>query len=340
MTNPNPDMMNQLTLMLQQGMSTAEVAKTLNIKLDEQTHELLTTLKQQLDLAAALAKQSALSQGATVPDSSARVGKTYDYSNSTYTTATDNSAGVGDVSRQAGDNTGVQLALNQMLSKQGDLRSQDPSYNQAGDSAGFFNSRDPYSQYERPVDASINEASNSSFTENSLPVDDYPQFGADSQPRAGIPDTYGDNNRDTSISSGLNSDMNSTGYNRYNNSDGRSSSVQKQYSYGSDYSDGEGAQKISSHRNSSSSSYSGGHPSSAGMLGSPPFRNAGDSASGANASFGHQLSDDGRGPASYGSKSQTFKGQQFVRAPSGARPLMTFDSSRGRSSRGGYREKW
>lgn len=348
-SNPNPDM-NQLTLMLQQGMSIPEVAKAMNIKLDEQTHELLSTLKQQLDLATALAKQSTIGQGSTVPGQG-EVGKTYDYSDVNFANAGENNT-VNDVNQKPGENTGVQVALNQMLTKQQgqvvpDYRAQDPAYPQARDPSGsvyYTDSRDPYSQ--RPLDTSVGDVPNTSFSDKGIQGENYSSYGADSLNRTDIPDsvTYGEFNRDPNISSGLNSEIHSSGFSRYNSGDSRSGSVQKQYSYGSDYSDSEGAQKISSHRNSSSSSYSGG--ASGGLIGSPPFRNTGDShiGTGSGPGFGRQASDEGkfnRGHGSYGNKPQGYKGgQSFGRG--GPQPLMAYDSGRGRGrhGRGGYREKW
>jgi hypothetical protein len=353
--NPNPDM-NHLTHMLQQGMSIAEVAKSMNIKLDEQTNELLTTLKQQLDLATALAKQSAVNQGpGSVPSEQGEVGKTYDYSNVNYA-ANENSSGTNNMNPASSDNSGVQMVLNQMLTKQQgsviDYRTQDPAYSQARDSGdGYYNnSRDPYSQVDnRPLDTSGGDLSDTSLTDKSLGAEGYSLYRGDSQTRSDIqaPVTYGEYNRDSNISSGVNSDIHSTGYNRYSNSDSRSGSVQKQYSYGSDYSENEGAQ-ITSHRNSSSSSYTAGGAATgpASLLGSPPFRNTGESQSGSsslsNPGFGRQLSDEGkftRGHGPYGNTPQSYKGgQQFNR--SAPRPLMSFDTGRGRGGRGGYREKW
>ncbi|XP_053374468.1 cyclin-dependent kinase 13-like [Mercenaria mercenaria] len=354
-SNPNPDM-NQLTQMLQQGMSIAEVAKSMNIKLDEQTHELLTTLKQQLDLATALAKQSAVNQGSAPPDQG-EVGKTYDYSNAKYA-KTENSSSLNNLNPNTSDNSGVQIALNQMLTKpQGpvvDYRAQDPTYSQARDPSGgyYSDSRDPYSQFDnRPLDTSGGDLSDTSLAEKGIGSEGYSSYGTDSQTRGDIPAsvTYGEYNRDSNISSGLNSDIHSTGYNRYSSTETRSGSVQKQYSYGSDYGENEvqGAQ-ITSHRNSNSSNYSGGASGPASLIGSPPFRNVGDSKVGtgplSNPGFGRQLSDEGkfnRGHGPYGNKPQGYKGgQQFARG--GPRPLMSFDSGRGRGShsRGGYREKW
>lgn len=367
-SNPNPDM-NQLTLMLQQGMSIAEVAKSMNIKLDEQTRELLNTLKQQLDIATALAKQSAINQGSTVPVSdSSGLGKTYDYSNSSNSSANyvgpgggENSVDVGEMNpamQATGDNSGVQIALNQMLNKQGqgmtDYHSQDRAYTQARDSneSVYYNdSRDPYPQYDHGTrDTSVGDALDTNRTDQA--VKEFNAYGSDSQNRTDIsePTTYGEFNHDSIISSGLNSEVHPVGFNRYGNAEPRSSSVQKQYSYGTDNYENEGAQKISSHRNTSSSNYSGGSSGPPSLLGSPPFRNSGDgsiatgSVSAPNQAFGRQLSDDGkfiRGP--YGNKPQLFKGgQSFSRGAGGPRPLMPFDSGRGRG-RGdyrGYREKW
>ena len=345
-SNPNPDM-NQLTQMLQQGMSIAEVAKSMNIKLDEQTNELLTTLKQQLDLATALAKQSAINQG---PADQGEVGKTYDYSNTNYS-VNDNSSGTNNGNPASSDNSGVQIALNQMLTKQQgsvvDYHTQDPTYSQARDSGdGYYNnSRDPYSQFDsRPLDTSGGDLSDTSLTDKSLGGEGYSSYRADSQTRTDIQAPYGEYSRDSNISSGVNSDMHSAGYNRYSNTDSRSASVQKQYSYGSEFGENEGAQ-ITSHRNSSSSG-GGGGSGPASLLGSPPFRNSGESQSGsgslANPGFGRQLSDEGkfnRGHGPYGNTPQSYKGgQQFNR--SAPRPLMSFDTGRGRAGRGGYREKW
>lgn len=353
-SNPNPDM-NQLTQMLQQGLSIPEVAKAMNIKLDEQTHELLTTLKQQLDLATALAKQSAVNQGSAVPNQEG-VGKTYDYSNASFSVAGENNSNINSVNQPpAGDNTGVQIALNRMLTKQQgqvvtDYRSQDPTFTQTRDPSGglyYSDTRDPYSHYDnRPLDTSV-ELSDTSFTDKGIAGENFSAYGTDSQNRTDVPDSisYGEYSHDSNISSGLSSDIHPAGLNRYNSGESRPGSVQKQYSYGSDYSDSEGAQKIGSHRNSSSSSYAG-PAASGGFIGSPPFRNAGDSQIGAGPGpgFGLQSSDEGklkRGPGSYGSKPQGYKGQQFSRG--GPRPLMSFDSGRGRghnNGRGGYREKW
>ena len=262
----NPDM-NQLTIMLQQGMSIDEVAKSMNIKLDEQTYELLTTLKQQLDLAAALAKQSALSQAVVAPvglpgevtmaGAGNDVGKTYDYS---VQFAAGNSA--------VGGNNGT-VYMNDISQKPGsvgvgdysqDFSAQNPAYpagGNLGDGGG-----DPYTNYESrnmdisndSVDMAVDSSSRERLHSGGA---EFGGYGAD-----GV-GGYGEYGRE-----GL--DKGVGGYTRYSGSEGRPG-AQKQYSYGSD---SESAQRISSHRNSNSSNYS--NTSGPGipilMDASPPFR--------------------------------------------------------------------
>ena len=99
----DPDM-QQLTVLLQQGGSIQDVANSLNINLDEQTTELLKTLKQQLDLAATLQTVPVLPNSSTSVVSSQSVTTSvheagysqastgYDYSSSSYTDTYSSSA--------------------------------------------------------------------------------------------------------------------------------------------------------------------------------------------------------------------------------------------------------
>ncbi|KAL4222446.1 Cyclin-dependent kinase 12 [Mactra antiquata] len=326
-SNPNPDM-NELTAMLQQGLSVEEVANSLNITLDEQTHGLLTTLKKQLDLATAIAKQTAMNQGFAVPDKSG-VGKTYDYSNASYN---DDSSGT----KSSSDNTGV--ALNQRLSQPGqtytDFTTQDPLYSQARASGNNSYSTESGDTYTFDKTTSADHADK---------TEGYSSFHTESVSKE--LSSFVDHNRDhASISSVVNSD-----FNQYSGSgdDVRSGGVQKQYSYGDN---NDGAQTTGLHRSTSSSNYSG---SSAGLssLLSPPFRNT--SSEGAT-NVGYRRtssSDDGslnRGQGAYGNKPPHYSGgggPQFSRSGQGGpRPLLSYDSGRGRgppgSHRGGFRENW
>lgn len=322
--NPNPDM-NQLTLMLQQGMSIDEVAKTMNIKLDEQTYELLSTLKQQLDLASALAEQSAISQSSSVQPDQGEVGKTYDYSHGQPTVSSvsnysnDIKADVSNVAVSGHTSTG--------------------EYSQSQDGSFYDdNSRDPYSGYDNRNmtlcnDAQSERTGDGAFRDKSA---DYSGYGSDvpSRPEA---QGYGDFGQDSVVPHGPDS---GAGYNRYGDSDSRPG-AQKQYSYGSD--NGETVQP--GHRNSSSSSFSTGSSGPPGLLSSPPFRKS-DSVPG----FGRQHSDEGkysRGRGGMGRKSPSFAGGgHYGRGggPSGGRPLMMMDSGRGRGrgdfNRGQYKGKW
>lgn len=312
-SNPNPDM-NELTAMLQQGMSVEEVAESLNITLDEQTHSLLTTLKKQLDLATAIAKQS-MNQGFAVPDQSG-VGKTYDYSNASYS---DDSA-----NKPSGDSSGVQIALNQMLSQQ------------QGQNFVDYNTQDPsYSQARGPADSVYSSETGADLT-NTDKGEGYSSFRPDSVGRVDMKDSssFGDH----SISGGVNSD-----FKQYGSDDLRAGSVQKQYSYG----DTDGAQGPGLHRNSSTSSFPGNAAGPPGMLSSPPYRNAGDGGVAANVVYRRTSSEDGkftRGHGLYGNKPQGYNtAPQFGRGGQGGpRPLMSYDvAGRGRGNhRGGFREKW
>ncbi|XP_052248155.1 cyclin-dependent kinase 12-like isoform X2 [Dreissena polymorpha] len=311
--NTNPDM-NQLTYMLQQGMSIDEVAKTMNIKLDEQTYELLATLKQQLDLAAALAKQSGMLSHGVDTSQNESVGKEYDYSDPSLganAMLDHNSRKYGnDLSSAMSDPSGGGLIVG----------AGDYSQDYQMPSALLPQSRVPgqvgMANYEnRSMD--ISNDSNDNIMDSSgrerLHSGDYMGYGNDLQ--GGGFGAYG---------KPAVSDPALTGYNPH-------LSAQKQYSYGSD--NGETAQRISSHRNSNASNYSGdisGLPSLLGV--SPPFKKV-DPSSGQG--FKHQLStDDGKfGRSGLG---QTFSGTQFVSSQgTQPRPLMSFDPSgprgRGRS---------
>lgn len=299
--NPNPDM-NQLTLMLQQGMSIDEVAKSMNIKLDEQTFELLTTLKQQLDLASALAKQSAISQPGTVLGEQGDVGKTYDYS----------------------QHGGVASDINSVSAPppppQGHIAGseypQEPAYPQPRDqpdSAFYGDSRDPYTSYDNRNmdlcgDSNLQRTSDGSFRDKSAKGGmDYSGYGSDS-------------------ASAYPTDPVRSGYNRYGEAEPRPG-AQKQYSYGSD-----NGETVHSHRNSSTSSFSGGSSGPPSILSPPPFRKS-DSVS----SFG-QHQDEGKyshGRGGMGRKSPSFAGHFGRSGPqSGPRPLL-MDHDRGRG-RGGF----
>lgn len=319
--NANPDM-NQLTIMLQQGMSIDEVAKSMNIKLDEQTFELLTTLKQQLDLASALAKQSAIGQSATVLGETGDVGKTYDYSQS-QVAGTSAIPGSGTFPNDMALAAGVPTASAGTEFNQ-DLRSQDkssyPQQRDPGDSAFYGETRDPYTNYDNRSmdlcnDSNAERPSDASFREKSA------LGGADYSGYVSEGSGYGDYSRD-----GVDSAR--QGYNRYSESASRPP-AQKQYSYGSD--NGETLQH--SHRNSSSSSFSGG--SGPPSLLSPQFRKS-DSVP----SYSQQHSDEGKysrgGRTGMGRKSPSFAGH-FSRGggQSASRPLMMMDHDRGRNS-GGY----
>lgn len=310
--NTNPDM-NQLTYMLQQGMSIDEVAKMMNIKLDEQTYELLATLKQQLDLAAALAKQSALSHGIDA-DQNEPVGKEYDYSDPTLganAMVDPNSRKYGtDLSSSMSDQSGGGLGVGS-----GDY-SQDYQMPPALHQQGRVQGQVGVANYEnRSMD--ISNDSNDNIMDNSgrerLHSGDYMGYGNDIQGGG-----YGAYGKPPASDPAL------TGYNAHH-------PAQKQYSYGSD--NGETAQRIGSHRNSNASNYSGDLSGLPSLLGaSPPFKKV-DPSSGPG--FKHQLStDDGKFGRS--GLSQTFTGTQFVSSHgTQPRPLMSFDASgprgRGRS---------
>ena len=156
----DPDM-HQLTSLLQQGGSVEDVARSLNITLDEKTSELLNTLKQQLDLAATLqnkpvlpvirsskidAQQSSL--GASKQDSGYSQTSQYGYDSgrygSTYQEMSYSSLGYGQAGHVSGGeqenetgNSGVKAALANLLAQQGHRVSMGGTE---------FSQQDPYSQ--------------------------------------------------------------------------------------------------------------------------------------------------------------------------------------------------
>ncbi|XP_052802301.1 cyclin-dependent kinase 12-like [Mya arenaria] len=341
-TNPNPDM-NQLTIMLQQGMSIEEVAKGMNIKLDEQTFELLSTLKQQLVLASALAKSAMTAPtGVPVPGgkpSGNNVGKTYDYSNAQYSANPTVSVG-GNGNAFVNDNSQAPLSASSGDFSQ-DYSAQNSAYPQSRNlgEGGV----DTYTNYEtRNMDIS-NDSADISVDNSSrerLNSSEIGNYSMDSATGVG----YGEYSHDSlPPQAGQDSVGGVGGYNRYGGSDARHS-AQKQYSYGSD--NGETSQRISSHRNSSSSNYSNSGAGIPSLLdSSPPFPRKSDSTSGA--IYGRQMSGDGLGGGFASGRGGGGIGKFGAQGRQEPRPLMSFESSR-RSGSGsaGFRgnqfkrEKW
>lgn len=158
----DPDM-HQLTVLLQQGGSVEDVAKTLNIRLDEHTSDLLNTLKQQLDLAATLQNKPVLPIVHSSSDISHKVGTTSQNSGFSQTSGYDHNASGYNVTNTSGSygnqgfgqpdhvshseqdsessNHGVKAALANLLSQQGHRVSM---------GGAEFTQEDPYSQ-QAPV---------------------------------------------------------------------------------------------------------------------------------------------------------------------------------------------
>ena len=344
--NATPDM-GQLTQLLQKGMGVEEVAQSLNIRLDDQTAELLHTLKQQLDLAAALAKQTTVpgaAVGTTFEGSSAQY-EDAGYSNGAYSQPQEDSRysenqNVGTAPQETVDNhSGVKVALAQMLinqqslsggltsgdySQNVDYQSQDPTYTQAKsqDNAAYYSSSSDnfhsYPSYSDNPHLTSDNRDSASFSVVS--GKEFSSYRADSQSRSGeslISSSDGNYNygSDSGVSSG-----NTTSYGRYGSRDS-SSSVQKQYSYGSEtYSDGEGVASSGvtsgprSQRVGSSSSYPGGGTSvPSTLLGSPPFKRSVDSlhvgiGSVGKGNYDRQFPDEGKRIGLLGNKPRGYRG--------------------------------
>lgn len=332
--NPNSDMMVHLTQMLQQGMCIAEVASRMNIPLDEQTKELLTTLKHQLDLAAALSKQSAIHQSSIVPDQPV-VGKTCEYSDTGYgeNSYRSNHRDVNKSSVKCLDNSNVMGADIQSHGISTiDYNSKDLVFSRdQGDGSFYVNSRDSSTvQYDKTQVDSLGE--------RHLALDNVMDKTIAGTRDIGYSSDIHELGRDLSVDAGSHDPSYVSRY-----GDDRTIGVQKQYSYGPEsYGDGESAKRH--HRNSALLGFSGSNSGAQSLLVSPPFRKSVD-VTGPNSSskpgFGRQMSEEGAF-----NRGLNCVGGQYGRTGSqpGPRPLMAFETGRARGhgdfNRGQYREKW
>ena len=416
--NLDPDM-HQLTSLLAQGGSVEDVARSLNITLDDKTSELLNTLKQQLDLAATLQNKPVLPifrsnksdtqqgfLGAAKQDSgyiqtsqygfdSGRYGGNYQempYSSQGY----GQSGHVGDQETETG-NTGVKAALANLLAQQGhrvsmggaEFSQQDP-YSQTNPVYSKAHRHDEpyYSKSDQPdfggtvyhedqtVDTPYSrrpgELPSESITTNTGPamgvshgsqkpygyhgdehtadtstVDSVSKYGY-AQGMGQVPDSkqyYGSDSYGASIDSDAGIGMGSMNRRRSSLAATTSSDMGSGDGRGRNLDSGPGfsgrgnmGQRTGQFNRSESD---GARPGPSSLLGSPPFRSSLTPGS-TGKSFGRQVSDEGI-PLAPRSKSPGagllgFGGTQYGIGP--PRPLMSFDASRGRKDRGGYKVGW
>ena len=186
LSNIDPDM-HQLTMLLQQGGSVEDVAKSLNIRLDEHTSGLLSTLKQQLDLAATLqnkpvlpmvhssGNESSHTVSAVSQNPSFNQTSEYEYNPSGYSDKYSSSSYSNQGYIQEGhashteedndnDNTGVKAALASLLAQQGHRVSMGGTE---------YSQEDPYSQRE-PVYAQAHGHEDTYYSKS-----DQPEYRAD-----------------------------------------------------------------------------------------------------------------------------------------------------------------